>query len=239
MEYKFRAVGLLLGLLMYSPSVDLQAQHQVHFQEGLANLYFNGSQIDAAGFLTFTNEKNFSFPTPEHIIGSIEFYQVEGTGTLRKGAFEFVEGGFLGDDRFTFDIDNDAVLVLRRDGGFGPLLELSNGAHCTQGGVWTNNCSANLKHLHREVQEGSILEKIKRLPIYDWSYKSVPTESHIGPTAQDFNDLFQTGTDREKLASVDLAGVSLAGVKSLYELVLEQAEEIRKLKEMLEDRFEK
>ncbi len=228
-----RAMGLLLGLLMHVPSIDLQAQHHIDFEDGLASLYFNGNQFDGAGFLTFTNEKNFSFPIARHKIGTVEFYQVEGMYSVPRGAIEFEAGGFLGDDQFNFDIANTNVLILRKNAGIGHLLELSNGAHCTQGGVWTNNCSADVKHLHKEIQGTSILQKIKNLPLYEWSNNSVPNESHIGPTAEDFRDLFGVGTDRKTLASIDLGGVNLAGLKSLYNLVLEQAEKIRALEEKL------
>ena len=98
-------------------------------------------------------------------------------------------------------------------------LEMANGAVCTAGGVWSNNCSAKLKNLHYRLDSHSILDLVNKLPIYHWSYKSNSNETHLGPTAEDFHDLFNVGVSNEKLSSIDLSGVSIAAIQALYERI--------------------
>ena len=111
-------------------------------------------------------------------------------------------------------------MTLLQDGALsGNSLEMSNGAKCTSGGVWSNSCSGRLKNLDYEAQGNDILKKVLQLPIYVWNYKSNPAETHVNPTAEDFYDLFQSGTSKENLAAFDLTGVALASIKTLHELI--------------------
>ena len=72
----------------------------------------------------------------------------------------------------------------------------------------------------------SILEKVVRLPISSWNYKT-DTNSlrHIGPMAQDFHATFGlNGTDDKHISSVDEQGVALAAIQGLNQkLELENA----------------
>ena len=69
-----------------------------------------------------------------------------------------------------------------------------------------------------EVQGVSpeLLEKLEKLPITTWNYKSESTDvKHIGPVAQDFYELFHLGSDHTSISTIDPAGVALAAIQQL------------------------
>jgi hypothetical protein len=77
-----------------------------------------------------------------------------------------------------------------------------------------------------------LLSRISRIDISLWRFKGA-LRTHIGPVAKDFGEIFEVGSTDENgeinnkyLASNDVAGVALAGVK---ELILEN----RQPKELL------
>ena len=61
----------------------------------------------------------------------------------------------------------------------------------------------------------SILDKLNRLEIPQWSYTASPEALHIGPIAEEFFDLFGYGLNGETISPRDIAGVALAAVKAL------------------------
>lgn len=61
----------------------------------------------------------------------------------------------------------------------------------------------------------SILDKLNRLDIPQWSYTASPESMHIGPIAEEFFDLFGYGLNDETISPRDIAGVALAAVKAL------------------------
>ena len=75
--------------------------------------------------------------------------------------------------------------------------------------------SVEIKDMGDEVAATTVLEKLRSLPIYRWSYRgeSVP---HLGPTAEDFQVAFGVG-DGKTLHLVDVMGVLLAAMKGLAE----------------------
>ncbi len=81
---------------------------------------------------------------------------------------------------------------------------------------WLQLSDANSKHLFRELSGEDVLEKIARMPITEWSYKSQDASiRHIGPTAQDFHAAFGLGESTEHIGTLDAGGVALAAVKAL------------------------
>ncbi|UCC81194.1 MAG: tail fiber domain-containing protein [Candidatus Zixiibacteriota bacterium] len=120
--------------------------------------------------------------------------------------------------------------------------DLSTGAYLSSGsGTWSSVCDRTLKRNIREVDYRDMIEKVVTLPISQWSYKTQDESiEHVGPMAQDFHRLFGLGEDDKHLTSLDLAGISLAAIKGLYEMNQQQkaqldrqAEEISSLKEDL------
>jgi len=98
-----------------------------------------------------------------------------------------------------------------------------------------------------EVKSEEILDKLKQLPVSTWRFKSQEDDTrHIGPMAQDFHQTFGDGTNKNNttINLGDMAGVALAGVKSLDEKVevleneiVERDQTIEALEERL-DRLE-
>jgi hypothetical protein len=116
-----------------------------------------------------------------------------------------------------------------------------NGAHVTNGGVWTNGSDRNTKQGFKEIDKKAILEKVVALPVTQWQYKSEEEGvKHIGPTAQDFRAAFGLGEDERYIGTVDADGVALAAIQALHDeaiekdcRIAEQQAEIEKLNERL------
>jgi hypothetical protein len=66
------------------------------------------------------------------------------------------------------------------------------------------------------VDPSDTLEKVADLPVTTWSFKDDPSATtHLGPTAQDFYQLFELGSDDRHIAPLDVAGVALAAIQGL------------------------
>jgi len=130
-----------------------------------------------------------------------------------------------------------------REGGIdypihvGTTFTNGNGARLTSGGTWTDASSRAFKENGQPLDGGELLEKISSLAVEPWQYKG-SDERHIWPYAEDFVEAFDVGTLREDgsrenqyLASGDVAGVALAGVKELAQQNQELMQIIEELKE--------
>ncbi|HEV2318772.1 MAG TPA: tail fiber domain-containing protein [Verrucomicrobiae bacterium] len=80
--------------------------------------------------------------------------------------------------------------------------------------AWGFSSDRNLKDRFAAVDKSSVLAKISRLPIVEWSYKGYP-QRHIGAMAQDFHALFPLNDDDKMLNDADLHGVELAAIQGL------------------------
>ena len=68
-----------------------------------------------------------------------------------------------------------------------------------------------------------VLRRVAALPVTSWNYKAEgPAIRHIGPMAQDFHAAFGLGGDEKTLAALDTAGVALAAIQGLHEMVREK-----------------
>lgn len=82
----------------------------------------------------------------------------------------------------------------------------------------------------RPVDGEEILSKLKELPITYYRHKSVENSiENIGPLPEDFNEQFAPGREDRYISLQDEAGVALAGVKELMNIVSELKEENRRL----------
>ncbi len=155
-------------------------------------------------------------------------------GTV-KGNLRITDGTNLMVD---FDGDGDGYLSHRL--GIGVLdpanpIEHSSGAHLTAGGVWTNASDAGLKENFRAVDGRQILEQIERLNISQWNYRNESEEiTHIGPTAQDFKEIFNVGADDKTISTIDPSGVALAAIKELSRENRELKSQLMELRTLLE-----
>jgi hypothetical protein len=67
------------------------------------------------------------------------------------------------------------------------------------------------------------------LNIQKWKYKGTD-ETHIGPIAEEFKELFELGVknDKEHISTIDASGVALKAIQALME-------EVRVLKEKISE----
>ena len=101
-----------------------------------------------------------------------------------------------------------------------------------------NGCDSpsdrNLKANLSAVNPRTILDRLTKIPIQTWNYKSDPESvRHIGPMAQDFRAAFNLGKDDKTLHTVDAQGVTMAAIQGLHRLSLEQQAQIQMLQEKL------
>ncbi len=127
-----------------------------------------------------------------------------------------IKSGGNGNILTSFGADNGIKFQVDKDG---------NGAfsgNVTANGVLLTS-DRNLKKNFSSVNSLSILEKVARLPISSWNYKTDANSlRHIGPMAQDFHATFGlNGTDNKHISSIDEQGVALAAIQGLN-LKLEQ-----------------
>lgn len=108
-------------------------------------------------------------------------------------------------------------------------------ARLTTGGVWTNASDRNLKNNFTTLSGSDVLNRIMQLPVPRWSYKKEGSSvTHIGPMAQDFYQLFQTGGDDKTISSIDPSGVALIGIQELKKENDELRKELAAQKKMIE-----
>jgi hypothetical protein len=93
-------------------------------------------------------------------------------------------------------------------------------------GVVVHSSDRNRKEGIVPINTEAVLDKVLQLPIHRWSYKG-QTTGHVGPMAQDFYSTFGVGIDDGHIATSDAAGVALAAIQGLYQLIEKQRELIR------------
>jgi len=119
----------------------------------------------------------------------------------------------------------------------GTTASNGNGAYLTAGGVWTNTSDVNRKSNFTDLDGGEILNRITQLHIQQWDYTGSPVrETHIGPMAQEFKELFGlgVGANDTSISTVDPAGVALVGIQELARENQELKKEILELRNMVE-----
>lgn len=101
-------------------------------------------------------------------------------------------------------------------------------------GTVTQSSDRNLKDNFLLVSGSEILQRIEKLPIFQWNYKTDdPSVKHIGPVAQDFHAIFGVGNDNKSISLIDPAGISLAGIQELIRQNREMKEELEQLKQLV------
>lgn len=97
-------------------------------------------------------------------------------------------------------------------------------------GSWSSASDRDLKRDFRLADKHQILDRLSRLPVYSWSYRSQDDAiRHLGPTAQDFYSAFQVGEDNRHIAVVDADGVCMLAIQALHEVQAGQANRLADL----------
>ena len=122
----------------------------------------------------------------------------------------------------------------------GKVINVYNGAYLSTGGSWVNVCDRNAKKEFEPVNSREVLERVSKLPLATWSYRSETEPArHLGPVAQDFHAAFGLGVDDKHIAALDSSGVALAAIQGLNHKVEEQMKakdaEIEELKQAVSE----
>jgi hypothetical protein len=92
----------------------------------------------------------------------------------------------------------------------------------------SDDSDRGLKERFEAVDPRAILARVLALPIERWSYKGEPAR-HLGPMAQDFTAAFGLGADDRHIFPLDAAGVALAAIQGLHDLVRAQSARLEAL----------
>jgi hypothetical protein len=168
-----------------------------------------------------------------------------GSSNRAQGAYSFAAGRSAwannsgcfvwGDSSATgaIECNNDDRWIARASGGvyFYTNPGLTSGAYLAAGSsAWSTVSDRDRKENLTPVDGQRVLVRLAEIPISTWNYKSQPPSvRHMGPMAQDFYAAFGLGEDALHISTVDVDGVALAALQSLYQLSQEQAARIQAL----------
>ncbi|MCH1612074.1 MAG: hypothetical protein L7S72_02140, partial [Flavobacteriales bacterium] len=115
-----------------------------------------------------------------------------------------------------------------------------NGAYLTTGGTWTNGSSILFKTNFINLSNDWILDKISKLNIRKWDYKNT-NETHIGPTSEEFIELFDVGINNENshISTIDVSGVALKGVQALINENEIQKEQLKNQSDLINELYDR
>jgi len=170
-----------------------------------------------------------------HVLG-LKLFPLMGSSELRQiaiiallvGPVSGVINNTAAGTIWTFDNARGSFQISRVGSGVAEFKLLNNGDAEFDGNVTANgvvlSSSRTLKTDFGDVDENEILDKVSDLDILQWRYKDEdPSVSHIGPMAEEFQQLFGLG-DGRTLNMVDTTGIAFAAIQGLRE-------ENRKLRE--------
>ena len=120
------------------------------------------------------------------------------------------------------------------DDGAGLEFDLDADGNLTTEGLVNGSSDKNRKKNVVEIDARNMLERVRSLPLAEWSYKDARIEArHYGPMAQDFYSIFGLGINDVTIAPADMAGVSLAAIKALDMQLRAKDAEIGELRKRL------
>jgi len=133
-------------------------------------------------------------------------------------------------------VDNEPIVTIGTDGqmtiglGTTTALLLDPSGNLVISGALTEASDAASKEGFEPIDAQNILALILQLPITTWNYiADGATVRHMGPMAQDFYAAFGLGADDTHIASLDVNGVTLAGLQELTRLFQTQEIQIENL----------
>jgi trimeric autotransporter adhesin len=221
--------------------------------EGLASV-IGGGEFDTAfgNWATISGGlRNFTTGNASAIMGGADNKALSSYSTVLGGcsnsssaAFSYSAGfraksnhfgSFVWGDSTNADVASSAVnqFTVRASGGTRIFSNAALSAGVTLsagGGSWSTISDSAAKENITPVDGVAILEKLSRLPLAEWNYKSQDKSvRHIGPMAQDFYREFGLGEDNLHINTLDPDGVALAAIQ---QLIIEN----KQLKSDLQDR---
>ena len=139
-------------------------------------------------------------------------------------------------DRWDFNNDGAGNFGISFGGtGMSEMRLFQNGNMLIQGTL-SELSDRDSKKGFAEVDCDDVLDRIAKLPVTTWSYKSDDDSvRHMGPVAQDFRETFGLGENDVTIAVSDKIGVSLAGIQALNSKMESKDEEIAELENELSE----
>jgi hypothetical protein len=129
--------------------------------------------------------------------------------------------------------DSDFRLTLA--GAATPSMTIFQNGNVTIAGTLTQNSDRNSKENFKKLDYKALLEKIAKLDITEWNFKSeAASVRHIGPMAQDFRSVFGLGERDDRIAPLDTSGVALAAVQGLQHEIAARDARIAELEARIE-----
>jgi hypothetical protein len=146
--------------------------------------------------------------------GTYGFAAGYGAEALNNGVFAWADDT----NKATLASTKANQFIARASGGFTFYTDpqQSSGAMLPAGsGAWASLSDRHAKTAIVPLDDASILARVARLPVSEWSYKAEHGVRHLGPMAQDFYAAFGVGEDDRHITSIDEDGVALAAIKAL------------------------
>ena len=137
-----------------------------------------------------------------------------GMYTVSGSSYAITQNGTGGVE---FEIDSTGQVTIGP--GANTVFTLTPTGDLTISGTLSDASSRDLKENFIETNS-SILDQVMDLPIYFYNYKTDNASvKHVGPTAEDFSEIFNVGVDNKHISPRDLAGVAVAAIQELYKSV--------------------
>ncbi|HEV7518990.1 MAG TPA: tail fiber domain-containing protein, partial [Thermoanaerobaculia bacterium] len=149
--------------------------------------------------------------------------------------------------RWFLQTDNDTnhTFKLSREGGGGTVVTVdarqdANGVTFkVDGSIQATNVvfssSRELKTEIAPLDGRQILARLDTLPIAEWQFKAEKNPvRHIGPMAEDFQQVFGVGTDNKHISATDANGIALAAIQGLHAQLKDRDQEIAELRTRIE-----
>jgi ketosteroid isomerase-like protein len=139
-------------------------------------------------------------------------------GSEKQGAIVISDAcATFSSDAVTASANNQ--VNIRGCGGFRFFTNqnLSAGVQIEPGaGAWSSISDRNMKENFQAVNGRDVLQRVLKLPISTWNYKSQDDSiRHIGAMAQDFQAAFAVGESDTMISTIDPDGVAFAAIQGL------------------------
>ena len=157
--------------------------------------------------------------------GEYSFAAGQNAQSQNRGCFTWADAS----SSTPFVCAGDNAFIARAAGGFYLRTNAAAtiGVSLTGGsGTWASVSDRALKEHVTMVDPRDVLERVARMPIATWNYKTQdPTIRHMGPMAQDVHAAFGLGESDRHISTIDADGIALAAIQGLNAKLESQARE--------------